>query len=61
MPCIYEMIGTHFGLGHGNENFSSPSHDFEKWMRLFFIFHYSLFSFSLGYTHKIQGFCHPIS
>ena len=31
-------------LGHGNEILSSPSHDFEKLMRLFFIIHYSLFS-----------------
>ena len=28
-------------LGHGSEILSSPSHDFEKLMRLFFIIHYS--------------------
>ena len=36
-------------LGQGNEILSSPSSGFEKLMRLFFIFHYSLFSFDLEY------------
>ena len=33
------LIKTLVALGHGNDIYSSPSHDFEKLMRLFF--HYS--------------------
>ena len=42
----------YYALGQDNENVRIPSSETEKVTRLFFIFHYSLFSFFLETEHS---------